>query len=75
MFQELEYELISAGTTLFLANLTYWGTKTVGAGAEGIKANIFSGILGTDRVNVMLTAEPHCHIVSFMRHGDDGKGV
>ena len=57
------------------ANLTYWGTKTVGAGSNGIRTNGFAGQIGTNTVKVMLTAEPHCHLVSFMRYGDDGKGV
>ena len=47
----------------------------MGAGSNGIRTNGFAGQIGTNTVKVMLTAEPHCHLVSFMRYGDDGKGV
>ena len=47
----------------------------MGAGSNGIRANGFSGYINQYTVKVMLTAGQHCHLVAFMKFGDDAKGM
>ena len=60
---------------LFAANFTYRGSRTIGAGAEGVRVNGYVGQFHGDDVKILVTADGDCMPVSYMAYGEHGQGA
>ena len=57
------------------ANFTLKRTSKVGAGADGVRVNIFSGQWGGDNIKLTVTDDADCMPLTYMAYGEHGQGM